>query len=623
MFGLIGKILRVDLTKGKISEEAIAEEMARKFLGGRGLASKYLFDEVKPGVDPLGPKNKLIFMAGLLTGTSSPSAGRYSIVTKSPLTNIWAQSNSGGRWGVDLKRSGFDGVILEGVSEKPVYLVIDDGKAELRDASDLWGKNVIETSDLLKERLDQKFNVASIGIAGENLVKYAAIMNDLHRAAGRCGVGAVMGSKKLKAIAVRGSKKIQIDDQKAFTEVAKKQFELLDESILAAGLRGYGTNLVLDMVNVCGGLPTRNWQTGTCSFAEDVNGEALSEKVLIKPTGCFACPIECGRSSEIREGPYAGHKGEGPEYETVGVFGPMCDVSDFEAITMAGYLCNDYGLDTISCGSTIAFAMECFEKGILTKENAGGIKIEFGDAEAMLQLVHAIAKREGVGDLLAEGTRIMAQKLGRDSEKFAMNVKGLELACYDSRAAKITGLAFATANRGGDHVTAYVQGPTFLASPFLVVDESEIEDPLEENPGEAKVVKEMEDALTVFDAAGCCKFMGLTLDAKEWSGIIRALTGWEFGVEEFRKTGERIYNLERAFNMREGQTRADDTLPRRLLEDPLPEGPAAGHVNNVEIFLDPYYEFRNWDKATGRPTPEKLRELGLEEVITQVWGGQG
>jgi aldehyde:ferredoxin oxidoreductase len=288
MFGLIGKILRVDLTKGKISEEAIAEEMARKFLGGRGLASKYLFDEVKPGVDPLGPKNKLIFMAGLLTGTSSPSAGRYSIVTKSPLTNIWAQSNSGGRWGVDLKRSGFDGVILEGVSEKPVYLVIDDGKAELRDASDLWGKNVMETSDLLKERLDQKFNVASIGIAGENLVKYAAIMNDLHRAAGRCGVGAVMGSKKLKAIAVRGSKKIQIDDQKAFTEVAKKQFELLDESILAAGLRGYGTNLVLDMVNVCGGLPTRNWQTGTCSFTEDVNGEALSEKVLIKPTCCFA-----------------------------------------------------------------------------------------------------------------------------------------------------------------------------------------------------------------------------------------------------------------------------------------------------------------------------------------------
>ncbi|MBW2169469.1 MAG: aldehyde ferredoxin oxidoreductase C-terminal domain-containing protein, partial [Deltaproteobacteria bacterium] len=241
----------------------------------------------------------------------------------------------------------------------------------------------------------------------------------------------------------------------------------------------------------------------------------------------------------------------------------------------------------------------------------------------MLKLVHAIAKMEGVGDLLAEGTRIMAKKLGKDSEKFAMNVKGLELACYDSRAAKITGLAFATANRGGDHVTAYVQGPTFLASPFLVVDESEIEDPLKENPGEAKVVKEMEDALTVFDAAGCCKFMGLTLDAKEWSDIIKALTGREFGVEEFRKTGERIYNLERAFNMREGQTRADDTLPKRLLEDPLPEGPAAGHVNNLDIFLDPYYEFRNWDKATGKPKPEKLRELGLEEVISQVWGGQG
>ncbi len=623
MFGLIGKVLRIDLTEGKVSEEAIPEDMARKFLGGRGLAGKYLFDEVKPGVDPLGPDNKLIIMAGLLTGTSSPSAGRYSIVTKSPLTNIWAQSNSGGRWGVDLKRSGFDGIILEGISEKPVYLVMDDAKVKLEDASDLWGKNAFETSDLINEGQDRKFNVACIGIAGENLVRYASVMNDRHRAAGRCGVGAVMGSKRLKAIAVRGSKKIQMADTKAFTVAAKKQFELLDESILAAGLRGYGTNLVLDMVNVCGGLPTRNWQTGTCSFAEDVNGEALSEKVLIKPTGCFACPIECGRSSEIREGPYAGNKGEGPEYETVGVFGPMCDVSDFGAITMAGYLCNDYGLDTISCGSTIAFAMECFEKGILSKDLAGDIKIEFGNAEAMLGLVHAIAKREGVGDLLAEGTRIMAQKLGQDSERFAMNVKGLELACYDSRAAKITGLAFATANRGGDHVTAYVQGPTFLASPFLVVDESEIEDPLEENPGEAKVVKDMEDALTVFDAAGCCKFMGLTLDANEWSGIIRALTGWDFGAEEFRKIGERIYNLERAFNMREGQTRADDTLPRRLLEEPLPDGPAAGHVNNVEIFLDPYYEFRNWDKATGRPTPEKLKELGLEDVITQIWGGQG
>jgi aldehyde:ferredoxin oxidoreductase len=622
MHGLMGKILRVNLAEGKISEEEIPEEMAKKFLGGRGIASKYLFDEVKPGIAPLGPENKLIFMSGLLTGTPSPSAARYSVVAKSPLTNIWAQSNSGGRWGVDLKHSGFDGIIFEGISEKPVYFVIDDGKAELCDASDLWGKNVSETTGVLKETLGEKFNVASIGVAGENLVKYAAIMNDLHRAAGRCGLGAVMGSKRLKAIAVKGKKEIRIANKKAFQEVSKKQFELLGENILAAGLQGYGTTLVLDIVNVCGGLPTRNWQTGVCSFVEEINGEALNEKVLVQAVGCFACPIKCGRGTEIRKGPYAGQKGEGPEYETIAFFGAMCDNSDIESITMANYLCNDYGLDTISCGSTVAFTMECFEKGILTKEDAGGLEIRFGDSEMIIELVHKIAKRDGVGDLLAEGTRIMAQKLGQDSERFAMHVKGLELPAYDSRAAKITGLAFATANRGGDHITAYVQAPTFLASPFLVIEESEIEDPLKENPEETKIVKDLEDAMTVFDAVGFCKFMGLASDAQEISDIIAAVIGREFRVEDFRKAGERIYNLERAFNIREGLTRTDDTLPMRLLEDPLPEGPAEGHVNNLEILLDPYYEFRGWDKTTGKPTPEKLRELDLEDVIGQIYKGE-
>ncbi|UCH20885.1 MAG: aldehyde ferredoxin oxidoreductase family protein [Deltaproteobacteria bacterium] len=622
MFGLMGKILRVNLTDKNISEERIPEEVAKKFLGGRGIASKYLFDEVKSGIDPLGPENKLIFMSGLLAGTPSPSAGRYSVVAKSPLTNIWAQSNSGGRWGVDLKHSGFDGIIFEGISEKPVYLVIDDGQAEIRDADDLWGKNVTETTGVLKEKLGNKFNVAAIGTAGENLVKYAAIMNDIHRAAGRCGLGAVMGSKRLKAIAVNGTMEIKIADKKTFQEISKKQYELLGENILGAGLQGYGTTLVLDIVNVCGGLPTRNWQTGVCSFAEDINGESLSEKVLVDAVGCFACPIKCGRRTEIKKGPYTGEKGEGPEYETVAIFGAMCDNSNLEAITMANYLCNDYGLDTISCGSTIAFTMECFEKGILKTEDTGGMEISFGNSDAIIELVHRIAKREGVGDLLAEGTRIMAQRLGQGSERFAMHVKGLELPAYDSRAAKITGLAFATANRGGDHVTGYVQGPTFLASPFLVIEESEIEDPLKENPAETKVVKDLEDALTVFDAVGSCKFMGMASDAQEISEIIAAVTGWKFEVEDFRKIGERIYNLERAFNVREGLTRAEDTLPKRLLEEPLPEGPAEGNVNNLGILLDPYYEFRGWDKTTGKPTPEKLRELGLENVIKQIYGSK-
>jgi aldehyde:ferredoxin oxidoreductase len=541
-------------------------------------------------------------------------------VAKSPLTGIWAQGSSGGRWGVDLKRAGFDGIICTGRSASPVYLRVADGNAELVDASDLWGGNVIETTETLKG-VNPKCNVTCIGTAGENLVRYASIMNDRHRAVGRCGLGAVMGSKNLKAVTVEGTKKIAIADTEEFNRVAKNQLELLNESILGAGLQGYGTNLVLDMVNNCGGLPTRNWQTGVFDQVDEVNGVALSEKVLEEATGCFACPIKCGRRTKIKQGKYEGRSGEGPEYETVGSFGPMCGVSDLEAITMAGYLCNDYGIDTISCGSSIAFAMECFEKGILTEADTGGFELAFGNADTVIDLVHKVAAREGIGDLLAEGTRIMARRLGSGTERYAMNVKGLELACYDSRAAKITGLAFATANRGGDHITAYVQGPTFLASPFLVIDDSEIRDPLEENPDEARVVKELEDALAVFDSAGSCKFMGMALEAKEWCDVVKALTGWDFDVQEFRRAGERIYNLERGFNVREGITRKEDTLPARLLEEPLPEGPAEGHVNNIAPMLDRYYRCRRWDVETGIPSRQVLHELDLDFVADQIFPG--
>ncbi len=383
MYGLMGKILRVNLTERKITEEEISEELAKKYLGGRGLASKYLFDELRPGTDPLGPENKLIFMAGLLTGAGCweikkdengnpiqgeqgnlareyitfPSAGRYCVIAKSPLTEIWGQAGSGGHWGVDLKKSGFDGIIFEGISEKPVYLTIDDGKAELKDAQEIWGKNVFETTDLIKEKIGKNFNVACIGIAGEKLVKYASIMNEKHRAAGRCGLGAVMGSKKLKAIAVRGTKEIKIADEENFKKLAKELFSHMDESILRFGMEEFGTNMVLDMVNVIGGFPTRNWQTGVCPFADEINGPALKEKVLISSKGCYKCPIKCARVSMIKQGPYTGQKGEGPEYESVGTFGGMCYVNDMEAITMAHFLCNDYGLDTIEMGASIGVAM--------------------------------------------------------------------------------------------------------------------------------------------------------------------------------------------------------------------------------------------------------------------------
>lgn len=621
MFGGHGKILRVNLSESKVSQEGIPEDLFDKFLTGAGLATHYLYHEVPKGADPLGPESELILMTGAITGAQAPSTGRYTLVFKSPLTGIWAQSNVGGFWGVDFKRTGFDGIILQGISPKPVYLVIEDGKAELRDANHLWGKSVSETTKLIKEELGEKFEVVCIGIAGENQVRYASTISDLHRAAGRCGGGAVMGSKRLKAIAVRGTTPVKVANPQAFAEVAKKQFELVEESLLKVAMETFGTNAVIDMVNERGGFPTRNWQTGVFPELEEINAEALSEKVLVEPLGCFACPIKCGRRSEIRTGKYKGAKGEGPEYESVGTLGGQCQVTDMEAITKAHYLCDDYGLDTISTGSTIAFAMECYERGILTKSDTDGLELKFGDADIVVELVHKIARREGIGDLLAEGTRRMSQKLGKGSEKFAMNVKGLELPAYDSRAVQITGLAYAVANRGGDHITAYIQGPTFFDIPFLCIPDSKIEDVFVADPSEVHILVDLENVMTALDTLGACKFMGFCVASEEWIELVEQLLGRKFTYDDMVKLGERAYNLARVFSIREGLTRADDTLPPRLLEDPLPEGPAAGKVNeNLPAMLDKYYELRGWDKATGKPTPEKLKELGLEEYIPDIWG---
>ena len=618
MFGYMGKILRVDLTSGNITEESPKENDCKMFLGGSGLATKYLFDEVPGGTDPLGPENELIFMTGPLTGTESPSAGRYCVVTKSPLTGFWGEANSGGNWGVYLKISGFDGIIFKGISPKPVYLVIDDGKAELRDAKHLWGKGVSETDRLIKGELGEDCDVAAIGIAGENLVRYAAIINDVHRAAGRCGVGTVMGSKRLKAVAARGTQEIKIANKDAFSEISKRNYDLVNESMLKITLETYGTAMVTDLVNVRGGFPTRNWQTGVFPDIDKISGITLESTLLVDRKHCYACPISCGRVSVVKSGPYA-CKGEGPEFETIGAFGAMCALENLEAITLAHNLCDDYGLDVVSTGSTIAFAIECYEKGILTKADTDGLELKFGDADVVIQLIHKIANREGIGDLLAEGTKRVAAKLDKGTEKFAMNVKGLELPAYDPRAAKICGLAFVTANRGGDHITAYIEGPAFTDIPFLCVEESKIEDTLVENPAEAKVVKDLEDALTVFDCVGTCKFMGMALAAEDWVDMIANCVGWDFGVSDFRKAGERVYNLARAFNVREGLTRADDTLPKRLLEEPLPEGAAEGHkVEKLDQMLDAYYGFRGWDKKTGKPTPEKLKELGLDYVVDKM-----
>ncbi|MHA2181446.1 MAG: aldehyde ferredoxin oxidoreductase family protein [Promethearchaeota archaeon] len=619
----MGKILRVNLTEGTINEEFPDDETLKLYLGGAGLATKYLIDEVPKGIDPLGPENKLIFMTGPLTGTPSPSTGRYCVVAKSPLTGIWGEANSAGFWGRDLKRSGFDGIIFEGISPKPVYLVTEDGKAELKDASHLWGNNTSETTRLIKEELGDKFNVACIGIGGETLVKYAAVMNDCDkpnygRAAGRCGMGTVMGSKNLKAIASRGHAKIEIAKPDEYKAEAKQRYDWVNQSMLKMTLEVFGTATMVDLVGVKGGLPTNNFQTGVFPNLDKINGTAINETILTGRKPCFACPIACGRVSEIKEGKFKG-SGEGPEYETIGALGTSCGVDNLEAITMAHFLCNEYGIDVISAGGSIAFTMECYEKGILTKEDTNGLEFNFGNADLLVDVISMIGKRDGIGDLIAEGSRNMAEKLGNDSIKFAMQVKGLELPAYDSRAAKISGLGFAVANRGGCHITGFIEGPAFLSMPFMIVEDAEVGDVLTENPEDTLVNKNFEDAFGVFDSIGGCKFMGMVLSSEDWASLIEKLLGYPFTVEDFAKAGERLYNLARVYNVREGITRADDTLPPRLLEEPMPEGPAKGQVVNLDPLLDAYYDYRGWDKETGKPTKEKLKELGLEWAIKEIY----
>jgi aldehyde:ferredoxin oxidoreductase len=619
----VGQILRVNLTSGEISTENLNPQWARQTLGGAGLATRYLFELTSLGIDPLGAENVLIFMTGALTGTPSASASRYSVVAKSPQTNLWGQSNSGGFFGPALKWSGFDGVIFEGVSPNPVYLLILDGKAELRNATHLWGMTVPECDDRLQAEIGRPVTVACIGPGGENLVRYAGIMNNKNRAAGRTGMGAVMGSKRLKAIACGGNRRIPLYDAAAFNRVTQRQREFMDESILKIGFDTFGTNMIADMVNVRGGYPTNNWQFGTFEQIENVNGQAMTDQVLVEGVRCFACPVACGRGTEIRQGKWKGAHGEGPEYETADTLGAMCGVDDLNAITMANYLCNEYGLDTISTGASIAFAMECYQKGILNRDQTGGIALNFGDADLLVDLVERIGRREGIGDLLAEGTQRMSERLGGGSEHFAMHVKGLELPAYDPRAAKITGLGYVTANRGGDHMNGYIQGPTFIDIPFLIVEDSTIRNPLVADPQDARVLIDMENALSVLDALGGCKFMGVLISAGEIVELVQAATGWDFDLDEFRKCGDRLQTMARAYCVREGLRREQDILPERLMSDPLPDGPAQGMVldrASLEKMKDAYYGLRGWDVASGVPTRSKLQELDLDYLIPQLWG---
>ena len=600
MDGWIGKVLRVNLSTDKVSTEALDPGLAKDYIGARGLGTKIMTDEVDPKVDPLSPENKLIFMPGPLTGTFAPSAGRYTVVTKGALTGAIASANSGGTWGPALKFAGYDAVIIEGAAPKPVYLWIKNAKVEILDASHLWGKDVPETSDAIRAETDDDAKIACIGPAGENRVLFACIMNDLHRAAGRSGVGAVMGSKNLKAIAVVGTGAVTCADPKAFeSAVVKARDKIHKHPVGGAGLRLYGTDVLTNILNQIGGYPTKNYQDGHFPTADKLGGETLAATLLQRPKGCFSCIISCGRVTKVTNPKYAG-EGEGPEYETSWGFGGDCCIDDLDAVTKANYLCNEYGMDAISMAVTVACAMELYEMGLITKEDTGGIALEWGNAEAMVEVTRLTGIGEGFGKKLALGSYRLAESCGHP--ELSMTVKKQEIPAYDARAVQGIGLNFATANCGAAHVRGYTIAPEVLGNP-VKVDKDTIE-------GKPALVILFQNLTAALDATGACLFTTFGIGADELAEMLGAVTGVGYTSEDFMKCGDRIWNLERQWNLNAGLTANDDTLPPRLLKEPIKTGASKGRLSRLPEMLPEYYELRGWDK-NGVPTASKLGELGL------------
>ncbi len=597
----MGKILRVNLSDKSIKKEEFPKELAKKYLGGRGLASKILFDEVDPKVDALSPENKLIFATGPLTLTNAPTGGRYMVITKGPLTGGIASSNSGGFFGAKFKATGYDMIIFEGKSENPAYLFIDDSTVELRDASHVWGKGTEDTTDILTvDSGHKRANVACIGPAGENLSNFAAIINEKTRAAGRTGVGAVMGSKNLKAVVVAGGKfKTPLDNPEAFKAAVKENKKAIKENgVTGEGLPKLGTKVLDNIINEIGAYPTYNWQESQFEHVDEVSGEALVEKgYLVKNVACYACPIACGRKTALPDGA----EGEGPEYEVGWCYGASCGVKDLISITRAGFMCNDLGFDAISAGATIATAMELYEKGIIKKEELGdGPELKFGSSEAIIYYTKLMAIREGIGNKMADGAYRFAESYGHT--EYAMTVKKQEIPAYDPRVVQGQGLAYATNNRGGDHTRAYLISPEVLGIPEKLDSQ--------QNEGKAGWVKAFQELTAIIDAAGLCIFTSFALGAPDYLALVKNATGYDWDEAEMMKTGERIWNLEREFNLRAGIDPSQDTLPDRLLKEKIKSGPGKGNVNRLHTMLPEYYQLRGWSEK-GIPTNEKLKELEI------------
>ncbi|MEM3519634.1 MAG: aldehyde ferredoxin oxidoreductase family protein [Candidatus Hadarchaeales archaeon] len=621
IYGYAGKILHVDLSREKTLVEELPKDLALNYIGGNGFCARLLYDMVRPGIDPFSPENVLIFAVGPITGTSWPHSGRYEVAAKSPLTGLYGEANSGGHWGAELKFSGFDCLIIRGRAQRPVYLLIENGKASIENAGSLWGQTVPETEKEIKEKHGSSFKVASIGPAGENLVRFAAIMHD-YRAAARTGLGAVMGSKNLKAIAVRGDFRPEAADPETFLKLSLEGRKREVSHKFAPSTMKYGTTILVELMNEIGRFPTRNFQSGVFEHALEIGGERIVKEFMVKKRACFNCPLHC--ETYVGKGKRWNIEGK-IEYETLSSLGGRCGNSDLEAILYANRLCNIYGIDTISCGGVIAFAMECYQRGLLKKEDTDGIDLRWGNADAIIQCIEKIAKREGFGNLLAEGTARFARRFGKIAEPFTMVVKGMDEPAQDGRAQKSMGLSHATANRGADHLTSFE-----VLSEVGFVEEIEKRFGKEVMPEaadrlnpkyKALMVVEGENFCAVVDSLVTCKFGAVwppVFYFKDYAKALTALTGIQFTEMKLREIGERIFNLERAFDIREGVGKKDDRLPERLLKEPAPAGPCKGQVVELDYMLREYYRLRGWDMETGWLPPELLEKLALSDVAEDL-----
>jgi len=607
--GYHGKFLEVNLNNLQTQEIPLSEEDLKKFIGGSALAAKLIYNHIKDGIDPLEPNNPLVFSTGPFTGTSIPMVSRYTVSGISPLTGYWGEASSGGIFPFLLKRCGYDGIFIIGKADSPIYLYINNGVAEIKNASHLWGKNCYETQKLIKDGLEQRvISVASIGLAGERKIKYAGIINDNGRAAGRCGFGALMGSKNLKAVAVAGNLKSELADGEKVKELTKEMANVIDGNFLSLAYREYGTLLYMDMGMTLGDTPAKYYQKNVFPV-QKITGHALRQNYIVENSACLGCPIGCGRVIKDFNNDF--NIIDGPEYETVGAFGPLCMNFDFDSIIIANHLCNIHGLDTISTGVSIAYAMYLYDIGVLSKEDAN-MELKWGDGETIVKLVEMIANQEGIGNLLSQGTKAMALKLGRHVDE-AAQVKGLEMPLHDGRAFHGLAISYATSPRGACHLKGdYYNVELGGAVPeFKIMPGDRLS-----SKNKAKNAVKFQSFREIFDALTLCKFAPFSVT--KICEILNAITGWNVDSDSLLTIGDRSINLKRAISNKLGLTREEDRLPKICLK-PLNEGSNSGSVPNMDYLLREYYKFRKWDWETGRPSKEILIELGLNDVAQDLY----